>query len=143
MLKIFEKARARYKAWKDQRFLKRHHCSSWEQYHRAYDPDVWQACGRIKDFYHGYPYVYCIDNVDHYAFQLLYDYGPGGARWGYHVINQWCKENCKDKHRVDVHRVERNLWSREWEMNEISGGDYPFFAFKNERDYVNFILKWS
>ena len=143
MLKIFEKIQTMYQACKDERFLKKHHCVTWEQYHRNYDPDVWRACSRIKEFYHGYPYVHCVERGNHFAYELLYDYGPGGLKYGYNDILDWCKENCKNKYRADVHRVMWHQWMKEWETNEIGGSDYIFFAFKDKHDYVNFLLRWA
>ena len=140
---IIQHIRQRYQTRRDQRFLKKHHCDTWEQYHRNYDPDVWRGCDRVKDWYHGYPHVHCIDNQHHYAYKLLYDHGPGGYRYGYDDIWKWCKENCKNKYRPDIHRVMKNHWSDQWEMNELGGGDYVFFAFKDERDYMMFLLRWA
>ena len=140
----------RYKAWKERRFLKKHGCSSWKEYNRIYDPDYDIRASRVKDYYHGYPYWHVFERSNHYCYQLLYDYGPGGHRYGYHDIIDWCEENTKGKHRIDFLRVWRQtgidvngqhhpeLW-----INEIGGGDHIFVAFKEERDYTWFMLRWS
>jgi hypothetical protein len=54
---------------------------------------------------------------------------------------KWCNENCTDKFRFDFHRVLST--SNGWEINEIGGGDYIFFACKNPKDYTLFLLRWS
>jgi hypothetical protein len=33
--------------------------------------------------------------------------------------------------------------ANEWEINELGGGDYIFVAFKEQRDYTWFILRWN
>lgn len=135
--------KTKYKSWKDARFLKKHHCETWEQYHHNNDPDVSYRASRIVDYYQGYPWVYCIDQRSHYAYDLLYDNGPGGYRYGYHDIMDWCRSQCKGKIRGDFHRVYQQPWDGEWHFNEIGGGDYIFIAFKSERDYNWFVLRWA
>lgn len=125
-------------AWKDKRFLARHGCEDWRQYHYIYDPDVERRCSRIQDFYKGYPYWYVFENREHqiYWWDMAYD----GSR----EIVEWCEQHCKDKFRFDAHRVMKapaTAW--QWEMNELGGGDYYFAAFKNERDFNWFVLRWS
>jgi hypothetical protein len=31
----------------------------------------------------------------------------------------------------------------EWHINELGGGDYIFIAFKDEVDFMMFMLKWA
>lgn len=134
---------AAVKKRRETRFLKKHGCETWDEYNRRYDPDILHRATRIRDYYHGYPYVYCVENSNHYAYQLLHDYGPGGYRYGYDEIVDWCKEHIKYKHRTDCHRVFRApSTANEWEINEIGGLDYLFFAFQDERDYNWFMLRW-
>ena len=127
-----------YRKWKEQRFLKKHGCETWEQYDRKYDPDVHHRSTRIKAFYHGYPYVYCFEDHKHeiYFWDLGYD--------GTFVVDKWCKENLKDKFRLDFHRAMKAPGTAyEWEINELGGGDYVFFACKDPRDYTLFLLRWT
>lgn len=134
----------KYKRWKDARFLKKHGCSSWNEYNHIYDTDVFRSASRVTDYYMGYKYVHCFDNRDNYAYKLLYDYGPGGYRYGYHDIVDWCKENTKHKHRSDILRAMKEpCTANQWEINELGGGDYLFFAFQNEKEYTWFLLRWS
>ena len=139
---MLTKLKQRYANWQERRFLKRHHCETREQYERRYDPDYNIRATRISDYYHGYEFVHCIVPRDHYAYKILWDYGPGGYREGNHDILDWCRENCEGKWRADYLRVMQNYWG-EWEVNEIGGGDYLFWAFQNEMDFMNFCLRWG
>ena len=140
----------RYCEWKDRRFLKKHGCKTWAQYNKQYDPDYNLRASRIRDFYHGYPYIYCFDNYKHYAYQKIGDYGPGGIITGIDEIQKWVSNNTKNKTRFDFLRVIKvgavhldNTTSEEWWINEIGGGDLIFVAFKEERDYLIFSLRWA
>lgn len=133
--------KARIRKYKSDRFLKKHGCDTYRQYNRRYDPDYSYRANRVIDSYFGYQHIYCFPNK-HYAYETLYDYGPGGYRDGYHEIVEWCEKHCKHKFRFDFKRVLQNYWG-EWENNEIGGGDYLFVAFKDERDYLHFMLRWS
>lgn len=124
-----ESIRRKYILWK-------HGYKDWAVYQRMTDPDIMWTAIKIVDFYHGYRYVYCIENRNHQVY--YWDLGMDGG-W---QLQQWCRKNCKDKFRFDAHRVIKNRWG-EWEVNEIGGGDYVFAAFKSERDFNWFMLKWS
>lgn len=140
----------RWQAWRDRRFLKRHGCETWQQYHKQYDPDYNIRADRIRDYYHGYSYIHCFRSYEHYAYRLLYDYGPGGYRHGYDDIQEWVLNNCSRKARFDFLRVlelrvidQGGNAREEWYINEIGGGDLIFAAFKDERDYMMFLLRWA
>lgn len=133
-----------YKDYKDRAFLKKHGCKTWEQYHREFDPDYNYRATRIKDYYHGYPHVYCFENLNH---QIYYTDTSTAIR-NLVTIEEWCKKNLKGKFRFDFHRVfKTNRYSdtleTEWEINEIGGGDFIFFACKDKTDYLLFLLRWS
>jgi hypothetical protein len=144
---MFERLKQQWQAWQDRKFLRRHRCDSWAEYHRIYDPDYNCHADRIGNFYHGYPYVYCFENHNHYIYQMIADYGPGGCRYGYHIARDWTEEHSQDKVRFDFHRVfkqpEYGTVTEEWWINEIGGQDLVFAAFKNERDYLMFTLRWA
>jgi hypothetical protein len=126
-----------HREWKDSRFLKRHGCNSWKEYNRKYDLDYNPRATRLKDFYHGYPYFYCFENHEHDVY--YWDLGLNGA----YFVDKWCRENCTGKYRFDFHRAIKAPWyDNEWSINEIGGGDYIFVAFKNEQDYLLFLLGW-
>ena len=108
--------------------LYKHGCSSREEYERKVDPDHCSYATRIKDYYHGYPYICCFGHP-------IYD-------WEFLKIQEdtdWCKNNCRGKYRLDCHRVSKNDQD-EWEMNEMFGEDCYFVAFKEKTDYLYFLL---
>jgi hypothetical protein len=71
------------------------------------------------------------------------------TRWGDWLqglsrLTEWCDANCTDKWRNDIHRVIKcPATANQWEVNELGGLDFIFFAFKNESDYINFVLRWA
>ena len=132
---IFANIHNCFKLWRDRRFLRQHGCETWREYDIRYDTDVNRSASRVREFYYGYSYVHCFENRDHPVY--YWDIAVDGA----YILNNWCENTCVDKYRLDFHRVYRNYWN-EWEINEIGGGDYIFAAFKNERDYLLFSLKW-
>ena len=105
------------------------------------DPNFNRMASRVKDMYHGYKYIYRAEAASFY--QVRYDYGPGGVRFNFQDSADWCRENLIDKFRVDFLRVIQDSYNDEWYINEIGGGDYVFFAFMNEQDYLWFRLKWE
>ena len=135
---MIQKILDRYAQWKERRFLAKHGCKTREQYEHRYDPNVNYRASKIKDFYHGYPYVYCFENRIHdiYVWDLGFD--------GLYEPHKWCKENCVDNFRFDFHRaIKYPSTSNEWEINDLGGGDYIFFACKDPKDYTLFLLRWS
>jgi hypothetical protein len=54
----------------------------------------------------------------------------------------WCEEKIRWNYRRDIHRVIENA-SGLVEFNDIGGSDYIYFAFKNEKDFMYFLLRWS
>jgi hypothetical protein len=112
-----------------------------------YDPDYNARATRTRDFYHGYPYVHCFEDYGHYIYRVIADYGPGGVIYGHTEIHQWAEANCQDKVRFDFIRVNKSGHTRmgtyDCDINEISGQDLVFAAFKNEQDYLVFLLRWA
>jgi len=134
---IVEKIKDSYLNWKEKLFLKKHGCENRAQYERRYDPDYNIRATRVKDYYHGYPYVHCVTDRDHTIY--FWDLGWCGTT----VIHSWCKENLKGKFRIDCLRVIKDRYTNEWEVNELGGGDYYFIAFKDESDMMWFKLRWE
>ena len=139
---------SRIKAWvrkkRAERKLEKSGYKTWATYRHYRDPDINMYQTKIKHFYHGYKFVHCIEDRKHYAYQLLYDYGPGGIRWGGEDIYDWLDKKTRFKSRMDTHRVIKYpSTGNEWEFNDIGGGDYIFVAFKEEKDYMMFLLRWS
>jgi hypothetical protein len=136
--------KTRFRKWKAKRKLEKSGYKSWEQYRRNNDPGITWRASRVKDFYRGYKYVYCFEDRKHYAYELLYDYGPGGIRYGNDDMYDWMDKHAKFTSRMDIHRVIRYpSTGMEWEFNDLGGGDYVFVGFKNEKDYMMFLLRWS
>ena len=148
-MKILRRIKAYYKLTKNQRFLKKHGCTTWRQYNRLFDPDVINRATLVSQYYHGYPYL-CY-------FEEAPPASQGDWRVWYQNMRAWCEKNCEDKFREDIHRVirERGLihneyddtitWSEidEFSMNDVAGWDILFFAFKSEKDLIWFKLTWQ
>lgn len=137
-MNLIRRCKARYRMWRSQRYLKKHGCDSWRQYARQYDADYCGRATQVQDIYQGYPYVYCFENHEHEVY--YWDLGRDGT----YVVNDWCEKNCRAKHRLDFLRViKAPSTGNHWAVNEIGGSDYIFAAFKDERDFLIFLLRWS
>lgn len=130
--------------WRDYRFLKKHGCSSWYQYHRKTDPDVCQWASRLNDFYHGYPMKHCFENYDNEVYE--WDLG----RCGLTRCENWCRENLTGKWRFDMLRVYMQtpigiygVEESEYWINEIGGNDKIFFVCHDAEDMFKFKLRWG
>lgn len=143
VVKLIDHIQQRYRDWQDRRFLKRHYCDNWRQYHHRYDSDISRGSSLSRDWYRGYEYVHCFESYEHYAYKLLLDYGPGGHKNGFDAIYEWCDANCQGKWRLDIHEVFWHDHEQDWYINNISGRDLVFFAFKDEADFLHFLLRWS
>jgi hypothetical protein len=129
--------------WSHQRKLKRLGYTQ-EAWLRVNDPDIKRFADRVSDFYFGYPTVLEFTTTRGRPFT---DYDSWMV--AYQTMIQWCKDNCQDKWREDIHRVTKqtglDMDSKEypdWHFSDIGGGDVLFFAFKDERDAMLFTLKW-
>jgi hypothetical protein len=152
MKNLLHLIKIKYRQWQDQRFLKSNGCTSWKQYNRMFDPDHNPRAHTVSSFYWKYKHVrQILSNPEHYAYKLLYDYGPGGHKYGWHAINEWCENNLEHKWRVDVLRVYKQTgldWSGnehpEWHICDLGGtGDYIFYAFMSDEDAFKFTLRWG
>ena len=130
----------RLKAWyrytKNKRFLERHNCENWRQYRYHNDPDYNLRARRVRDMFHGYPYLYCFTDHKH----MVYDWDVHMD--GIYVLTQWCEKHCKDKFRFEHLRVVRYP-DNEYYENGIGDTDHIFVGFKNPKDYTHFLLRWS
>lgn len=136
MNNVIDDLKSRWDFYRHAAFLKK---MGWteEAYQKQTDPDYNHRATRIKDSYHGYPYITFFESSR----------GDPWTRYptwieGYDAIQAWCKENCKDKWRTDIRRVIKDYWE-EWIENDIGGGDVLFFAFKDQEDAFMFKLKWG
>lgn len=141
-MKLIRRLKALGRKLRAERKLKKSKYRNWAQYKHNRDPDIERYANLIEDFYKGYPYLYACPNPNHYAYELLYDYGPGGHRYGFHDMSDWCSEHIRWNYRCDMHRVYENQWGK-MELNDIGGHDIIYFAFKNEKDLIYFMLTWS
>ena len=133
-MKLITKIKERYKKWQERKFLERHGCNHWEQYHHRHDPKVYWPATTIANFYHGYPHRFVFEDHKHDVY--YWDFSWDGSR----VVHDWCAANCVGKYRMDFHRCRQG--SGEWVFDELGGGDYIWVAFEDERDLVLFILRW-
>lgn len=104
------------------------------------DPDFNRMASRVKDMFHGYPFVLQCTSSSFY--QITADYGPGGMICTYDEAFDWAHKNLSDKFKPAFLRVLQD-WNGDWTVNEIGGADYIFIGFKNEQDYLWFKLKWD
>lgn len=139
---------AKWNLYNHRRYLKRMKWTE-ETYQRMTDPDVQLGADRLSVFYHGYSYWYVFERSDHYCYELLYDYGPGGYRYGFHDIIDWCNENAHDKFRTDFIRMYQQTGigldgstHPEWFISELGGGDHFVVAFQNPKDFFMFGMRW-
>lgn len=133
---VTENLKSRWDFYRHAAYLKK---TGWteEQFQHFKDPDRNERASSISDYYHGYPYFIVFETSR----------GDPWTRYptwieGYDAIQSWCKENCKDKWRTDIHRVIKNYWG-DWQLNDIGGGDALFFAFKSQEEAFMFKLKWG
>lgn len=134
--KVIHELRIRWDLYRHAAFMKE---TGWteEQYRNLNDPDRNTRASRVKDYYHGYTHIVTFESSR----------GDPWTRYlnwleAYNALEEWCKENCKDKWRTDIHRVIKDNWG-EWTLNDIGGGDVLFFAFKSQEDAFMFKLKWG
>ena len=142
--------KARIRKYLAERKLEKSGYESWRVYRHNRDNHVCCFADKVSDFYSGYTYVYRCENPGHYAYQYVYDYGPGGLRFGYEDMRDWCESKCRFKYRMDIHRVYKQTGlgingdtHEDYWFNDIGGGDFVYFAFQDEGDYLMFMLRWS
>lgn len=145
-MEIITKTINRGRAWirkrEAERKLKNSGYDDWRQYKHNRDTSVRKYADSVDEFYTEYKYVYAIKDYGHYAYQVTGDYGPNGRRYGYDDMTIWCEEHIRWNYRRDIHRVWPDSGGR-MKFNDIGGSDILYFAFKNERDYLRFVLRWS
>jgi hypothetical protein len=138
MQNVLDDLKSRWDFYRHAAYLKKHGLTE-DEYQEYNDPDRNISATRIKDYYHGYPYwvIFTTSRGDPWT-------RFGTWMEGFTEIKDWCKENCQDKWRSDIHRVIKEpSTANQWEMNDIGGGDALFFAFKNQEDCFLFKLKWG
>lgn len=102
------------------------------------DPDYYAPGYTVRDQLCGYPYI-AIVPYQHLDCNVDPMWGP---LWSGCTVDNWCKKNCRGKYRWHWERVIQDH-AGQYLPNGIGGTDELFFAFKNERDYIMFLLRWS
>lgn len=128
----------RYLEWCWDRVLKKSGHHHWESYLRYNDPDYYAPGRTVRDQLHGYPYVAV---VPFRHLETVFEPLWGPVDHANH-IKEWCDKNCRKKYRWHWERVIQDH-DGQYLPNGIGGTDELFFGFKDERDYIMFILRWS
>jgi hypothetical protein len=125
--------RSRYKRWVDKRYLKKHNCTSWEQYNHTYDTCRDKSAANLIDYYFGYKSI------------------VPTAPPPYELVS-WCKEHCTDDFRLD--HIKGSFINSRFVISHISEfvptthinwhsiPSEVFIAFKSEKDALLFKLRW-
>jgi hypothetical protein len=128
----------RYLEWRWDRILRKSGHHHWESYLRYNDPDFYAPGYTVRDQLHGYPHIVKVDYE-----KLPYRFDP---LWGpiehCELMIEWCNTNCRGKYRNHWERVIMDH-AGQYLPNGIGGTDELFFAFKDERDYIMFTLRWG
>lgn len=123
--------------YKWDRVLKRSGCDNWEIYFRKNDLDYWYRGQTVKEQFCGYPHVALVSykhlecNID----------TMWGEMWNGNAVAEWCKQHCRGKFRWQWERVTVDHLGQ-YTPNGVGGTDELFFGFKDERDYMLFLLRW-
>ena len=121
-----------WQEWRHQRLLRD---KGWTQkmYDRYNDPDCNPGAMQLSHYYHGYPYYIVVESAQ--------DWNRRFGTWneGLRQATAWCEEHCEDKFREDIMRGMKA--GDDWYLNDLNG-DIMVWAFKNQKDYTNFLLKW-
>lgn len=141
----WKKLRKRISKRAETRFFKKHGVSSWRAYDLKYDKDFNAQASSIRHMFHGYPYIVEVTTPD------VLTHSCPTCPDGLEYLRHWLKNDCRGKTRSTIQRtievISRDVDGREtnkdWALNEIGGRDSLFVAFKDERDYLMFLLKWE
>ena len=146
--RAYRRLKARYRKWRSERKLRKSFCSNWKQYRRAYDNKINSGTTSVKDFYYGYNYIVAFDDYNHSMYNFRDEYicgsfvkAPDEDIWVMDEAAEWCDKRFFDW-RYDFHRVCKDF-NGQWFINGIGDRDIVFFAFKHEKDYLHFMLRWS
>lgn len=128
----------RYLEWRWDSVLRKSGHRTWYYYFRANDPDYNPRGQTVRDQLFGYPYIY---KVDYNKLPVRFNPLFGPIKQCEEMLN-WCDKNCRKKYRTHLERV---IMDHEGQYlpNGSEGTGELFFAFKDERDYLMFVLRWS
>lgn len=127
----------RYLEWCWDRHLKHSGYSNWYNYLRANDVNYFAAGRTVRDQLFGYEYI---AKVDYTKLPTRFDPLFGPIEHCEEMV-EWCNTNCRGKYRNHWERVIQDH-DGQYLPNGIGGTDELFFAFKDERDYIMFTLRW-
>lgn len=133
----------KFKAWRklraDAKFLANHDAPTWAAYKKKYDPLLSHAYfyGSVRNWYRGYPYIFYWDSPSSPIWKLY----TGDLVSAMKEIDNWCEKNILGEYRHDFLQVIETS-NNDW-CDNCFGGDWLFFAFTDERDFVLFSLRWS
>lgn len=102
------------------------------------DPFVDKYAKNISDYYKKYKHVITFENEGNKKFVNLAE------------KITWCRKNCTDVWRVDLHRVishakineATNLIENHYIFNDMKGELVTCFAFNSDKDFSWFQLRW-
>lgn len=133
----------KWRNFRDNQFLKKHGCKTWKEYHYRNDPGVTYTATQVDHYYSGYPYIFRFERGHKIYDADIWYTGQG-------VVSDWINENCQGGFRFDALRVTKQQGigidgksETVWFIDELGGGDYVYVAFKSQRDYAWFLLKWG
>ena len=124
--------------WRWDLVLKRSGHTAWVHYFRHADPDFQYRGQTVREQFSGYPYLAIVPYA-HLTVEVCGMWGPVASGRG---VVDWCNRNCRGKFRPQWERVIQDN-AGQYCPNGIGGADELFFGFKDERDYIMFILRWS
>ena len=94
------------------------------------DPGLEHGAYSVRSYYRGYPHV------------VRWETDKTWKKANLDAATFWCKENCKGKFTIHIHRVRFDHDYDGWVFDEMGGTDYCFFAFEFGEDAVMFSLVW-
>lgn len=128
----------RYLEWRWDRVLRKSGHRTWYSYLRANDLDFNLSGYTVRDQFCGYSYI---ATVPYWKLPTRFDPMFGPIEHCEHML-AWCEKNCRGKYRNHWERVIKDH-AGQYLPNGIGGTDELFFAFKDERDYILFTLRWT
>ena len=121
-----KKIKALFRLYRYKRFYWKY--GGYRNYETYHSGDVNKRAFFLNELYPGY------NHVEFFSY-------PHSTWINYVQADKWCWANCKSKYRYDITRAEYTQFG--WTANEFGGDDIISFAFKDERDYIWFMMRWS
>lgn len=106
-----------------------------KQYKKLFDENINNNASHLKLYFKGYPYLRIYKSTIEEPFN-----NPNNWETKYNEMCQWCDKNCKNKWRDDFLPIEKKIF--DWEIVPL-GNDCLIFAFKDDKDYLHFLLRWG